>query len=46
MQEERTGLKIKEHNRLLIIPYAYYAGGVYRIPFENKVVEFERNYVL
>ena len=46
VEEERTGLKVKEHNRLLIIPEAYYAGGVYRIPFENKVVEFEREYVL
>jgi hypothetical protein len=46
MQEERTGLKVKEHNRLLIIPEAYYAGGQYRVPCENKVVEFERNYVL
>ena len=46
MQEEKTGLKVKEFNRLLIIPEAYYAGGMYRIPFENKVVEFERDYVL
>lgn len=46
MHQERTGLKVKEHNRLLIIPDAYYAGGVYRIPFENKVVEFEREYAL
>ena len=46
VEEEKTGLKVKEHNRLLIIPEAYYAGGVYRIPFENKVVEFEREYVL
>jgi len=46
MQEEKIGLKVKEHNRLLIIPEAYYAGGVYRTPFENKVVEFKREYVL
>jgi len=46
MQEEKTGLKVKEFNRLLIIPEAFYAGGMYRVPFDVRAVEFGREYTL
>ena len=44
--KEKTGLKVREHNRIVVIPEAFYAGGIYRVPFEIEVQEFEREYVL
>lgn len=44
--EEKTGMSIRETNRLVVIPESFYAGGLYRMPKEIEIVEWERVYKL
>jgi hypothetical protein len=43
-QEEKPAMRILEQNRMLVIPEKFYAGGMYRMPGETQVVEWERIY--
>jgi hypothetical protein len=39
-------IKLVEKNRMLVIPEAFYAGGLYRTPFDLGVKEWERVHYL
>jgi hypothetical protein len=44
--EEKPVLKVLEKNRILVIPEAYYAGGMYRTHADLRVKEWERIHYL
>ncbi|MGA3315231.1 MAG: hypothetical protein ABSC64_02190 [Candidatus Korobacteraceae bacterium] len=44
--DEEPVFKVIENDRLLIIPDAHYAGGMYRTPHDLEVVERERVHYL
>ena len=44
--EEKYAMKIREVNRMIVIPEAVYAGGMYRVPGEIQVKTWERTHVL